>query len=283
MQRPSTLIFEANCINRKAMSELPFIYLLAATRIGRHYFVSQNSSKLDRLDLYFSLECLLKFSIQHQQVVMDRYTTNGSHGFISANTNGHQTNGTSNSHSNDIYSNGRICHDYSIDGNITPPPIAIVGMALRLPGGVNSPDRFWDLLINKKDGRTRVPGSRYNVEAFHGTRARTGEVSSKHGYFLEDSLEQLDASFFSMSKSEITLLDPQQKLLLEVVYECMESAGQSDWRGGKVGCYVGVFGEDWLDLGNKDTQSSGMYRILGMGDFAISNRISYEYDLKGPR
>lgn len=86
-----------------------------------------------------------------------------------------------------------------------------------------------------------------------------------------------------MSRSEISQLDPQQKLLLEVVYECMESAGQSNWRGSKVGCYVGVFGEDWLDLCNKDTQSFDMYRISGTGDFAISNRISYEYDLKGPR
>lgn len=179
--------------------------------------------------------------------------------------------------------NGNDHHADNLHDPSTPPPIAIVGMALRLPGGISSPESLWDLLINKRDARSKVPSNRYNVEAFHGPGARKGEVATQHGYFLEDSLEHLDASFFAMSKAEISQLDPQQKLLLEVVYECMESAGQSNWRGSKIGCYVGVFGEDWLDLCTKDTQSFPMYRIFGSGDFAISNRISYEYDLKGPR
>lgn len=195
---------------------------------------------------------------------------------------GDQTNGTPAPGLQETETNGNGRHEDEND-MITPPPIAIVGMALRLPGGVSSPESLWDLLINKRDAQSQVPSNRYNVEAFHGSRARKGEIASQHGYFLEDSLEHLDASFFAMSKAEISQLDPQQKLLLEVVYECMESAGQSNWRGSKIGCYVGVFGEDWLDLCNKDTQSFDMYRISGTGDFAISNRISYEYDLKGPR
>lgn len=207
--------------------------------------------------------------------------TNGSH--TNGTANGAHANGTADAELNGIGSNGIGHSDLQIEGIIAPPPIAIVGMALRLPGGVSTTESFWDLLINGKDARTRVPDSRYNIEAFYGTRARKGEVAAQYGYFLEDSLEHLDASFFAMSKSEISQLDPQQKLLLEVVYECMESAGQSNWRGSKMGCYVGVFGEDWLDLCNKDTQSFDMYRISGTGDFAISNRISYEYDLKGPR
>ncbi|KAL5392876.1 hypothetical protein DPSP01_000571 [Paraphaeosphaeria sporulosa] len=207
----------------------------------------------------------------------DRYHTDGVRESETPSTNVFRTIGTASSQPHDVRMNGNGHQD--ID---TPPPIAIVGMALRLPGGVSSPEGLWDLLINKRDGRSPIPSNRYNVEAFHGPRARKGEVASQHGYFLDDSLEHLDASFFAMSKAEISQLDPQQKLLLEVVYECMESAGQSNWRGSKVGCYVGVFGEDWLDLCNKDTQSFDMYRISGTGDFAISNRISYEYDLKGP-
>lgn len=195
-------------------------------------------------------------------------------------TNGVEVNGTANINSTRFESNENGFQSGDI---ATPPPIAIVGMALRLPGGISSTESFWDLLVNGRDARSRVPESRYNIDAFHGPRARKGEIAAQYGYFLEDSLEHLDASFFAMSKSEISQLDPQQKLLLEVVYECMESAGQSNWRGSKMGCYVGVFGEDWLDLCNKDTQSFDMYRISGTGDFAISNRISYEYDLKGPR
>ena len=165
-----------------------------------------------------------------------------------------------------------------------PSPIAIVGMGMRLPGGVNDSSAFWDLLIKKKDGRCLVPGDRYNVDAFYSPSGKPGTVRSQHGYFLEDAdLRNLDAAFFSMNKREVEKLDPQQRILLEVVWECMENGGQTDWRGKNIGCYVGVFGEDWLDLAAKDVQHLGMYRITGSGDFALANRVSYEYNLRGPR
>ena len=124
-----------------------------------------------------------------------------------------------------------------------PPPIAIVGMGLRLPGGVNSASSLWDLLVNKRNGRCLVPASRYNVDSFYKPSKTTGSVASRYGYFLQDDIDRFDASFFSMSKAEVDKLDPQQRLLLEVVWECMESGGQKDWRGGNIGCYVGVFGD----------------------------------------
>ena len=155
---------------------------------------------------------------------------------------------------------------------------------MRLPGGVSDEGAFWDMLVNKKSGRGVVPADRYNVDAFYSADGGPGTVKTKHGYFLNHvDLQHLDASFFSMNKTELEKLDPQQRLLLEVVWECMENGGQVGWQGKKIGCYVGVFGEDWLDMAAKDTQHLGMYRITGSGDFAISNRVSYEYDLKGPR
>ena len=170
------------------------------------------------------------------------------------------------------------------DYKLAPPPIAIVGMGMRLPGGVNGGSDFWDLLVNKKNGRCVIPSDRYNVDAFYSSSGKPGTVKTQHGYFLEDAdLQDLDASFFSMNKKEVEQLDPQQRMLLEVVWECMENGGQVGWRGKNIGCYIGVFGEDWLDLAAKDTQNHGMYRITGSGDFAIANRISYEYNLKGPR
>ncbi|KAL8836758.1 MAG: hypothetical protein Q9170_002787 [Blastenia crenularia] len=147
--------------------------------------------------------------------------------------------------------NGNIKHQ----DDEAPPPIAICGMGMRLPGGVNGENDFWDLLINKKSGRSIVPEDRYNVEAFYSPTGGPGTVKTKHGYFLKQvDLQHLDASFFSMNKTEVERLDPQQRLLLEVVWECMENAGQVGWRGKQIGCYVGVFGEDWLDMGAKDTQ-----------------------------
>lgn len=157
-------------------------------------------------------------------------------------------------------------------------------MGTRLPGGISTPEQFWDLLINKKDGRCQVPESRYNVKAFHGEGLQKSPVASDQGYFLKDvNLKTFDAPFFSMKRNEVELLDPQQRLLLEAVWECMERAGQTDWRGTNIGCYVGSFGEDWHDLTTVDTQSSSNLKITGSGDFSLSNRVSFEYDLKGPR
>jgi acyl transferase domain-containing protein len=163
-----------------------------------------------------------------------------------------------------------------------PFPVAIVGMAVRLPGGVNTTEKFWDMLINKKDGHCKVPETRYGADAFYNA-TRPGTVKTRHGYFLQEDVGYIDRSFFSMSKTEAAKLDPQQRLLLEVVWECMESGGQTNWRGQSIGCYVGVFGEDWLEMSSKDTQHMDRFHVVSAGDFALSNRVSYEYDLQGPR
>jgi acyl transferase domain-containing protein len=166
--------------------------------------------------------------------------------------------------------------------NDIPFPIAIVGMAMRLPGGVDTTEKLWEMLITKKDGHCEVPASRYNVDAFYNA-TRPGTVKTRHGYFLQDDIGHIDRSFFSMSKTEAAKLDPQQRLLLEVVWECMVSGGQKDWRGQNIGCFVGVFGEDWLEMSSKDPQYMDRYHVVSAGDFALSNRVSYEYDLQGPR
>ncbi|GFF30084.1 lovastatin nonaketide synthase [Aspergillus udagawae] len=169
------------------------------------------------------------------------------------------------------------------DGDIDPVPfpIAIVGMSMRLPGGVNCENEFWEFLINKRDGLCRVPDNRYNIDAFY-KESTSGAIRTQHGYFLQQDIAYFDAAFFGMSKVEAARLDPQQRMLMEIIWECMENGGQTQWCGKNIGCYVGVFGEDWLDLLSKDTQANDRYRVIGAGDFALSNRISYEFDLRGP-
>ncbi|KAL4772444.1 hypothetical protein BDW60DRAFT_216463 [Aspergillus nidulans var. acristatus] len=161
------------------------------------------------------------------------------------------------------------------------PPIAIVGMALRLPGGVKSPDELWQFLIEKRNGVCEVPGTRYTVDSFY-SEAMARCVKTRHGYYLQDDPACFDAGFFSINSHEAARMDPQQRQLLEVVWECLESAGETNWRGKNIGCYVGVYGEDWLDLASKDPQHTDRYHILGTGQFALSNRLSYEYDFQGP-
>jgi Beta-ketoacyl synthase, N-terminal domain len=173
------------------------------------------------------------------------------------------------------------------NGDSTPlvEPIAICGMAMRLPGGIRDAEGYWDLLYNKRSGRCRVPKDRYNVDAWY-SPGKIGHVASKYGYFLDDiDLGNTDSSFWSMTKQEIEAMDPQQRLTLEVVYECLQNAGQKsqELRGRKIGVYLGSFEGDWLELDGRDPQHYHMYRLTGYGDYMSANRIHYEFGFTGPR
>ncbi|KAH9827374.1 Polyketide synthase [Teratosphaeria destructans] len=173
----------------------------------------------------------------------------------------------------------------AMTGSDTQIPIAVCGMGCRLPGGLTSPDELWDFLLAKRDGRCRVPESRYNIDAYYSRTKKPGTVSTQYGYFLDESVElgALDMSFFSMTRSEVERADPQQRLMLEVAQEAFEDAGVTDWRGKTIGTYIGNFGQDWADMLGKETQPYGVHGIAGAGDFVVSNRLSYEFDLQGPR
>lgn len=165
-------------------------------------------------------------------------------------------------------------------------PIAICGMGMRLPGGVRDAEGLWDLLYNKRSGRCLVPKDRYNVDAWYGPPGKVGHVCSKYGCFLDDiNLANGDVSFWSMTKQEMECLDPQQRLVLEVVYESLQNAGQDPQalRGRKIGVYLGTFEGDWLELDGKDSQTSLTYRLTGFGDYMVANRVHYEFGFMGPR
>ncbi|KAE9977973.1 hypothetical protein EG327_007538 [Venturia inaequalis] len=160
--------------------------------------------------------------------------------------------------------------------------VAICGIGLRLPGGVDDGDSFWNLLVRKEEARCPIPAKRFNIDNYYSETTKPGMVAMKHGYFLDDAnLAHFDAAFFSMTAREVERLDPQQRLLLEVVRECLENAGETKWRGSETACMVGTFGADWGDMQGADKMTGGLYNITGQGDFLLSNRVSYEYDLKG--
>ncbi|EFY94490.2 polyketide synthase [Metarhizium robertsii ARSEF 23] len=162
-------------------------------------------------------------------------------------------------------------------------PVAIIGMAMRLPGRVRNENDFWNLLSGKQSGLCEVPKDRFNIHGFYDSFGHVGTIPINRGYFLEDvDIQQFDTTVFPIPKAELERLDPSQRQLLQVAYECFESAGISSWRGSSVGCYVGEFGEDWADVNAKEPQHKGGYRGTGFGDFAMSNRVSYEFDLRGP-
>jgi acyl transferase domain-containing protein len=163
-------------------------------------------------------------------------------------------------------------------------PIAVCGIGMRLPGGIHSDHALYDFLINKGDARSTIGMDRFNVDAYYSPHGKQGTINTKHGYFLNDvDLSNFDISMFTLTVAEAEQMDPHQRLVLEVVREAFESAGEIDWRGKNIGTYVGMFSEDWQDLEHKDIQEYNPYRVLGGLDFALPNRVSYEYNLKGPR
>nr|ALQ32976.1 putative polyketide synthase [Fusarium sp. NRRL 25184] len=162
------------------------------------------------------------------------------------------------------------------------PEIAICGIALRLPGGISNCEDYWDLLYRGLDARRPIPSSRFNIGGFDDSLGGRDSIKTKHGYFIEDDLSCLDTSFFSLTKNELARVDPQQRLLLEVTHECLEDAGEINYRGKQVGCYVGTFGDDWLIMNTKEPLQGGLYATTGGADLMMANRISYEYDFQGP-
>ena len=168
------------------------------------------------------------------------------------------------------------------NGRLPQVPVAICGIGVRLPGGVRSDSELFELLVNKRDARSVVPAERYNVDAYYDPRGRPGSIITRHGYYIDEDLARFDASMFSMSKAEISQMDPGQRLLLEVTREAFEGAGEGDFRGKNIGTFIGNFTQDWEDLQHADLMHSAPYQLTGKAGFVLSNRLAYEYDLTGP-
>lgn len=209
----------------------------------------------------------------------------------SDNMNGHNdyTNGHANAHTNgtngvdlkDIYLN---IHPHDLPNANKEVPVAICGMATRLPGGIRNDRDLYKFLFNKRDARSVVGADRYNIDGYYSPHGQNGTISTKHGYFLSDlDYANMDLSMFTFTAAEAEQVDPHHRLVLEVVREAFESAGESEWRGQNIGTYVGMFTEDWQEMDHKDNLEFNSHRIMGGTDFALPNRIAYEYDLKGPR
>ncbi|KAL4912943.1 polyketide synthase [Aspergillus aurantiobrunneus] len=159
-------------------------------------------------------------------------------------------------------------------------------MGCRFPGGINSSSNLWDLLYEQRTGQCKIPSSRFNVNAFYHPKGvdRPGSMNTMGGYFLEEDPRMFDPDFFGISPIEATYMDPQQRKLLEVVYEAFESAGAtlSDVSGANIGCYVGNFTVDFQVIQTRDPEYMHRYSATGMGTTILGNRISHAFNLKGP-
>ncbi|MFE1261703.1 type I polyketide synthase [Streptomyces albogriseolus] len=164
-------------------------------------------------------------------------------------------------------------------------PIAIVGMACRLPGGVTSPDDLWHLVREGREGVSAFPDERgWDLEGlFDADPDRAGTSYSTQGGFLEGA-GLFDAGFFGISPREALAMDPQQRLLLEASWEALERAGidPSTARGDNIGVFSGVSIHDYLEsLSNMPAELEGFVTTATAGSVA-SGRVSYVFGFEGP-
>ncbi len=160
-------------------------------------------------------------------------------------------------------------------------PVAVVGLACRMPGDADTPDQFWTNLMAGRDGIVEIPRDRWDVDAYYDPdRSAPGKMSTRWGGFLRD-VRGFDAAFFGISPREATWMDPQQRLLLEVVYEALEYAGQGDTGGSSTGVFVGVAANDYSLL-PRSAEQLDAYTATGVSNSILANRVSYLFDLRGP-
>ena len=170
-------------------------------------------------------------------------------------------------------------------GESAPEPIAVTGVGLRMPGGIDTLDAFWDLLACGGDAIEEIPSSRWDAEAFYAPFPGTpGKANTKWGGFVSH-IDEFDAAFFGIAPKEAIGMDPQQRMLLEVSWEALENAGERAelLNGSLTGVFVGMSTNDYaslLDINNEEALDA--YSGSGIARSVAAGRLSYFLGLKGP-
>jgi acyl transferase domain-containing protein len=146
------------------------------------------------------------------------------------------------------------------------------------------PLAFWSLLKNGTNAVTEFRPPRWNAdEHYHPNYLVAGKMNARYAGQLEDVL-CFDHRFFGISLSEASRMDVQQRLLLEVAVETFEDAGLPLYKvaGRRVGVFAGVptgdYGRMELPRWEKTTAYTGTGSMVSIA----ANRVSYQFDLRGP-
>jgi acyl transferase domain-containing protein/thioesterase domain-containing protein/acyl carrier protein len=168
--------------------------------------------------------------------------------------------------------------------SVADEPIAVVGIGCRFPGGVTGPESYWNLLTGGGDAIREVPEGRW--DAFHDGSPEVADLlakTTKLGGFIED-IAGFDAQFFGITPREASVMDPQQRFVLEVAWEALENAGiaPATLRGSRTGVFVGVSAPEYAAFTASDFARLEAFTATGAALSIIANRLSYLLDLRGP-
>ncbi|MFZ1290696.1 MAG: type I polyketide synthase [Melioribacteraceae bacterium] len=162
-------------------------------------------------------------------------------------------------------------------------PIAIIGIGCRFPFAEN-PYEFWDLLEKGKNGIDLIPKERWDINEFYSEDfSEKGKMNTKWGGFLKD-VDKFDPKLFGISPREANYMDPQQRILLEVVWQTFENSGIriDNIKGSKTGVFIGIGNNDYSQFTYGNYNENSSYTGLGNASCISANRISYILDLTGP-
>lgn len=159
--------------------------------------------------------------------------------------------------------------------------IAVIGMACRFPGA-NDYEQFWDNLVNSRSSIVEIPKERWTWENYviKKEKDQTSFVSRWLG--LLDQVDTFDARFFHLSNREVMNMDPQQRISLEVAWNCFEDAAVpiSQLKDRKVGVFVAGFNNDFYEISSRLEKVP--HYATGTAEAVLANRISYLFDFDGP-
>jgi hybrid polyketide synthase/nonribosomal peptide synthetase ACE1 len=162
-------------------------------------------------------------------------------------------------------------------------PIAVVGSACRFPGGASSPSKLWELLEKPRD--VLRPIDRFKAEShYHPDGHHHGTSNVLAAYLLDDDTRTFDPQFFNIQANEAESIDPQQRVLLETVYEGIESAGMTieGLQNTATAVYVGCMCDDYNAIAYNDGEAVPKYAATGTARSIMSNRVSYFFNWNGP-
>ena len=160
--------------------------------------------------------------------------------------------------------------------------IAIIGVSGRFPGSKNVEEYFQNLL-DMKDCISEIPKDRFDWHEYYGNIEDQNRMNSKWGGFVDD-IDKFDALFFNISPREAELMDPQQRILLETMWETMEDSGYKNeyYQKNKTGLYVGVGSHDYGELQQESGINIEAHTSTGWAHSVTVNRISFLLGLNGP-